>query len=150
MRDRGYVNGIDEKEVLARLRHHFAHAAEACDLLAVLPARGRAYDLMRRHLRHAEERCRQMAHQRGDARWLRIGLQMEEAHQRAGDWLRRTAPRPLFLKLAENLRAAEHAAVDLETRATGRIGPILPKPQPFMRTQGRPVQVMTAGGVLLP
>lgn len=139
-----------EREMLARLKQHFRLAAEACEALALLPIRGNAYERLRRELRSAEERCRQIGHNRGDARWLRIGLQMEEAHQRAGNWLRSFSPRPLFLKLADNLRAAERLAKDLETKATGRLGPVLPKPLPHIRTEGRPVQVMTPGGILLP
>jgi hypothetical protein len=116
-----------EIDVFECLETNFAKAAEDCDLLAVLPARGPTYARMREELKIIEGACRQVAHWRGDTRWLTIGLQMEFAHQRAGYWLRYQHPRPLFSKLADNLRAGAKAARVLRHRATGRLGPILPE-----------------------
>ena len=70
-------------------------------------------------------------------------MYMAKAHKFAGDWLRgikqpngarvKLAPgqiHPHFTKLASNLRAAYAKAEELRTRATNRIGPILPPARP--------------------
>lgn len=152
---------VTEREILSRLKEVFKRAAEHCDKLAVLPARGPTYRKLREDLQIAENCCRQVAYYRDDARWLQVGLYMEEAHKRAGGWLRdKSMPRtpnsnlahPLFLKLAENLRAGAKSAERLETLATGRVGQILPKPMRAPdRTQGRLVQVRKSpGGIIIP
>jgi hypothetical protein len=149
---------VTEHEILTCLKGAFQRSAEACDKLAVLPQRGPTYRKMREDLQICENCCRQVAYYRDDARWLRIGMMMEEAHKRAGGWLRdRTMPRtadsnlahPLFLRLAENLRFGVKRVEELETMATGRVGAILPKPLPGLpRTQGRMVQVPS--GLIVP
>lgn len=124
---------VTEREIISALRENFRLAAECCDKLAVEPARGPIYDRLRTHLGMVEGCCRQVAWYRGDTRWLPVGMMMEEAHRRSGNWLR-TMPRtevandahPLFLKLADNLRAGMRMADRLETAATGRVGLILP------------------------
>ena len=153
---------VTEREILSLLKQVFKRAAEHCDNLAVMPARGPTYRKLREDLQIAENCCRQVAYYRDDARWLQIGLYMEEAHKRAGGWLRdKSMPRtananlahPLFVKLAENLRAGARSAERLETLATGRVGAILPKPlRGPERTQGRMVQVpqTTPGGIIIP
>ena len=126
---------VTEREILSTLKAQFRQAAECCEKLATYPARGPVYDQLRKHLLLAEGCCRQIAWYRGDTRWLPIGLKLEEAHRRAGNWLR-TMPRtetenaahPLFLKLAEILRGGQKMAQDLETKATGIAGLILPEP----------------------
>jgi hypothetical protein len=89
---------------------------------------------------------------------------MAEVHKRAGDWLRGTkqpdgtrvkvAPghmHPLFVKLAENLRAAYVKAEELRTKATNRVGPILPKPGVAPHRDTRPVGYSrSSGGILVP
>lgn len=135
---------VTEAEILALLRQQFRLSAEYCDALAILPARGPTYRKFRESLKIVENCCRQVAYYRQDARWFRVGLQMEEAHRRAGHWLRRHSPRPLFVKLADNLRAGAAAAERLETAATGRVGMILPRQARVERTEGRPMQVMSA------
>jgi len=125
---------ITEREVFATLKENFRLAAEACELLATVPARGPVYDGFRRRLQLLEGCCRQIGWYRQDARWLELGLMMEKAHRISGHWLR-TMPRtttendahPLFKKLAENLRAGEKSAQALETKATGVRGLILPR-----------------------
>ena len=156
------AGNVAEREILSLLKETFLRSAEHCDKLAVLPARGPTYRKLRTDLATCENCCRQVAWYRQDARWLRIGLMMEEAHKRAGGWLRdRTMPRtensnlahPLFLRLADNLRFGAKRAEELETMATGRLGMILPKPlRGPTRTEGRLVQVprMTPGGIILP
>ena len=133
---------LTETEVIDCLKSNLRLAAQSCDKLAVSPRKGPTYRQLRDQLRLVEGACRQVAYFRGgDARWLRVGLFMAEVHKRAGDWLRgpkrpdgtraKLAPghmHPLFLKLADNLRAAYGKAEELQTKATNRIGPILPKP----------------------
>lgn len=152
---------VTEAEILSHLKQAFRRSAEHCDALAVLPARGPTYAKLREDLQICENCCRQVAWYRQDARWFHIGLMMEEAHRRAGGWLRdRLMPRtansnlahPLFVRLAENLRHGAKRVEELETRPTGRIGMILPKLRRTVRTEGRSVQVpnMTPGGIILP
>ena len=131
-----------EAEILSCLRDNLRGAAEDCDLLAKLPAQGPTFVRMRKRLKTVENACRQMAHWREDTRWLPIGVMMEGAHQRSRHWIADHYPRPLFLKLAANLRMLQKVAEDLETKATGRTGTILPEVQPLDR-ETRPVQVMT-------
>lgn len=155
---------VTEAEILSLLRETFRRAAEHCDKLAVVPARGPVYQQLRKDLQTAENCCRQIAQYRAHHKWLDVGLFLAETHTRAGGWLRdRTMPRtsnsnlahPLFLKLAEKLRFGAEQAERLATLATGRIGPVLPTPLPApSRTEGRIVQVkappMTRGGIILP
>jgi hypothetical protein len=150
---------VTESEILSCLRENFRLAAQHCDALAVLPARGPTYTLLRAELKTVENCCRQVAWYREDTRWLRVGLMMAEAHKRAGGWLR-TYPRtrtdnaahPMFTRLAVNLRAGIDRVVELETKATGIAGLILPNvPRAPTVTQGRMVQVRkSAGGVIIP
>ncbi len=125
---------VSEREIISCMKENFRLSAECCDLLAVVPARGLVYERLRAHLSLIEGCCRQVAWYRGDTRWLPMGMLMEQAHRRSGNWLR-TMPRtenvntahPLFLKLAENLRAGQRMAERLETAATGKLGLILPE-----------------------
>jgi hypothetical protein len=70
-----------------------------------------------------------------------MGLLMEEAHARCGNWLRGRYPRQLFLMLAENLRGMQRASEELRDKATGTIGAILPEPLPGPHRDATPVQV---------
>lgn len=127
------MSHLTESEIIAKLKEAFRLASGYSDALAVLPMRGVTYDALRKELALAEGCCRSIAYYRGDSRWFRLGMMMEETHKRAGTWLR-TFPvtttsneaHPLFLKLADNLRAGMRKCEDLETRATGRVGMILP------------------------
>lgn len=146
-----------EQEIFDCLAENFRLAAELCDKLATSPRRGRIYNEFRRTLKICEDNCRLAAYWRQDARWLQIGLMMEEAHKRAGKWLRgekmtdtRTGqfqgvvlyPRQLFNKLAENLRAGHKKSIELRDKKTNRVGMILPKPQRApIRTSGRQIVV---------
>lgn len=162
---------LTEVEIFDCLRTNFHLAAENCEKLAVRPKEGMIYRNLRDQLKLLEGACRQAAYWRGgDARWLKIGLYMAEAHKRAGDWLRgikqpdgsRTplAPghrHPLFMKLADNLRAAHARAEEYRTKKTGRIGPILPVAQEAPHRDTRPVHVsvppslqFSKGGIILP
>ena len=156
---------LSEIEILDCLKTNLRLAAQSCDLLAVTPRKGPTYQKLRSELRFVEGACRQIAYCRGgDARWLKIGLYMAECHKRAGGWLRgfkaadgtkiSVAPgqaHPLFVKLAENLRAAYAKAEELRTKRTNRIGPILPVAGEAPHRDTRPVGYRRSpGGVLLP
>lgn len=144
---------VTEREILVRLVENFRLAAESCEDLAVLPARGPTYAKLIEQLKLAEGCCRQVAYYREDSRWFSMGLYMEEAHKRAGGWLRmhpRTVEsnvaHPLFKLLAENLRAALKRAEELRDKATGVRGMILPEPQKVIRTEGRASQIILPDG----
>lgn len=161
------MSDLTEIEILDCMRQNLCMAAEDCTKLATSPYRGFIYDRFRQELKMVEGCCRQIAYWRdGDARWLPVGLQMAEAHQRAGNWLRtgrrdqtttqaaRKESHPLFQKLAENLLALLKIADGLATKRTGVIGSILPAPLPGPHRSHRPVQVkglsVSKGGIILP
>lgn len=158
------MGNLTEAEIFDCLSTNFRLAAEDCDKLAKLPRKGRAYSSLRDRLELIEGACRQAAYFRQDARWLRIGLQMAEAHRRAGEWLRgikvegspvrvKIAPghmHPLFTKLAEHLREAQKRADEFRTKATGRMGTILPEAQPAPHRDTIPVGWRQSGGLIVP
>lgn len=137
------------------LRLAIGHARE----LAVSPRKGPGFIALRAELKLVEGACRQAAVWRQDSRWYPIGMMMEDVHQRAKEWLRgvvdpetgqrRMIPEgvkhPLFSKLADNLEALLAKIDELRTRATGRMGMILPGSLPGPHRQTR-----DAYGVLLP
>lgn len=156
---------LTEQEIFDCIGTNAKLAAEHCELLAREKRKGTNYDLLRKELKLIEGACRQAAYFRQDARWLPIGLMMEEAHSRAGEWLRgvrdpitrnrKKIPEgtlhPLFMKLAENLRALHRQMEDLRTKATGRVGMILPKLQAAPHRDTVPVgYTKSMGGVLIP
>ncbi len=130
---------LTEAEIFDCLETNFRLAAEHCEDLAKLPRKGPTYKKLIEELKLIEGACRQAAVWREDSRWLRLGLMMEEAHKRAGEWLRGVVQasggrrqisegvrHPLFMKLAENLRAGLARAEETRTKATRTIGAILP------------------------
>lgn len=131
---------LTEAEIFDCLETNFRLAAEHCEDLAKLPRKGPTYKKLIEELKLIEGACRQASVWREDTRWLRLGLMMEEAHKRAGDWLRGVAQagggrraipegvkHPLFMKLAANLRAALALAEETRTKKTGHLGSILPE-----------------------
>lgn len=127
-----------ELELLDWLKTNLRQAIEHCAVLAHHPFRGFIYDTFRKELLAIESACTRLAYHRlSDARWLTIGLMMGETHKKAGNWLRSARSKdsskrvhPLFLKLSDNLKALHAKVVELETKKTGIIGPILPAPLP--------------------
>ena len=107
---------------------------------------------MRKRLKLCEGACRQAAFWREDSRWLKVGLKMEQAHQIARTWLHRPTvkSKKLFTSLAAALRKVERDVERLERGRTGIMGMILPTPEAPPLRQGRPVQVITPRGILLP
>jgi hypothetical protein len=148
---------VQEIEMFSCLTENFRLAAEAAEALAVLPKRGPTYKKLMDQLKLCEGACRQVARERGDARWLQIGLAMDQAHQRAGTWLRkyiggkdRQIAHRLFLLLGENLRFGQAEAEKMRHAATGKLGLILPKPLPSPHRETRPVQVVRPSGLIVP
>lgn len=120
-----------EAEVLSMLQSSLRQAREACDALkmnAVERRHGNAqYARLSRAFKHAEGACRQMAHWRGDARWLRLGVtygRMLEPCRRLylkGKW-------KAFHEIARTIESHIREVDDLATRKTERAGTlILPK-----------------------
>jgi hypothetical protein len=148
---------LTEVEIFDCMRDNLRVAADRCRKLAWNPRRGWLYTEFRQSLELVEGACRQASAWRADTRWLVLGLKMAEAHRRAGGWLRdlpsregRKVAHPMFQKLAEALDDAGKTAERLRTLATLRSGPILPVPLPLIRTESRPMQVLTPGGLILP
>lgn len=156
------MGALTEIEIFDCLSENFRIAAQCCDDLAVSPVTGPTYHKLRQALGLIEGACRQAAAWRDDSRWYPLGLQMAEAHKRAGDWLRGAKDEktgmPIklaashrhrcFTLLGANLRAGERLAKDLKTKATGIVGPILPEAYRIMKPS-RGLRV-TPGGIILP
>lgn len=155
---------LTEQEIFDCLSTNFRLAAEDCEKLAKLPRKGPTYSSFRDKLELLEGACRQAAAWREDSRWLTIGLYMAECHKRAGDWLRgiKVAPdrprvkiapghmHPLFQKLAEHLREAHAKAEEFRTKATGKMGTILPEVQAAPHRDTVPVGWRNHGSLIVP
>ena len=159
------MGALTETEIFDCMRTSLKAAAECCDELARTPLKGPVYDRLRKELKLIEGCCRQASAWREDTRWLPIGLMMHEVHDKAGNWLRgwkhpengqrikfaEGQRNPLFVKLGENLRALSTVAENLRTKATGRVGMILPKPLPGPHRDTRPVGFrQSPSGLILP
>ncbi len=157
------MGDLTEREIFDCIGANARLAAEHCEQLAKTPREGDTYDHLRTELKLIEGACRQASAWRGDTRWLPLGLAMEEAHSRAGEWLRgvkvagqrvRLAERhnfECFTKLAENLRGIHAAMEKLRDQKTGRVGMILPEVQPAPFRDTRPVGfTRSMGGIILP
>lgn len=157
------MGDLTEIEIFDCISSNAKLAAEHCEDLARKPREGETYDLLRTELKLIEGACRQASAWRGDTRWLPIGLAMEEAHTRAGDWLRgckvmgqriRLAEKhnfECFMKLAENLRGLQASMTALRDKKTHRVGMILPEARPGPHRDTRPVGfTKSLGGVLIP
>jgi hypothetical protein len=150
--------GYSEAELFGQLKEELRQAAEECDKIAVHPFRGFIYDSMRKRLKIIERLCNEIGKYRdGDCRWFPLGMLMNQVHEKAGYWLRHTSSKdakakaiPLFQKLAENLRALQKQAHELEFKATGIIGSILPKPKKLPKTSTRVHGVRRPSGLVIP
>ena len=155
---------LTEQEIFTCLAENFRLAAEDCEKLARSARKGPTYHALRDRLEILEGACRQAGVWRDDARWFQIGLYMAECHKRAGEWLRgikgapgqpriKVAPghmHPLFMKLAEHLRALQAQSDDLRTKATGRVGTILPVAQRAPLRDTTPVGWRRPSGLIVP
>lgn len=155
---------LTEAEIFECLKTNFRLAAEDCDKLAVSPRKGPTYASLRDKLELIEGACRQASAWRQDTRWLAIGMYMAKAHDLSLEWLRGISagpgrPRvkiaagemhPLFVKLAENLRAAEKKAEEYRTKATGKVGTILPAAQRAPLRDTTPIGWRRPSGLIVP
>lgn len=155
---------LTEAEIFDCLTTNFRLAAEDCEKLARSPRKGPTYQSLRDKLELLEGACRQASVWRQDTRWLDIGLYMAKAHDLSLEWLRgiragpglprvKLAPghiHPLFVKLAENLRAAQAKAEQFRTKATGKIGTILPDMQRAPLRDTNPVGWRRPSGLIVP
>jgi len=153
------MGALTEVEIFACMHENLILAAQHAVDLAKLPAQGLTYQKFREEMLLVEGCCRQASAWREDTRWLQVGLVIADALQRTGSWLRGYRvegregktfyPRDLYLMLAEKLREIAKVIEGLQHGATGRVGMILPEPARVIRTESRPVQVMSPGGVIL-
>lgn len=158
------MGALTEPEIFDCLTTNFRLAAEDCDKLARSPRKGPTYQSLRDKLELIEGACRQASVWRQDTRWLQIGLYMAKAHELSLEWLRGISagpgkPRvklaaghmhPLFVKLAENLRAAQKQAEIFKTKATGKIGTILPEVAKAPMRDTSPVGWTRQGSLYVP
>lgn len=124
---------ITENEILSRHSQALGDARDSCQQLGrnadpeYLAPRGHHYAELKRSLMALEGSCRQMAHYRSDARWLRLGIVYGRAMRGAQAkfvgqrWSWFKALMPLF----EN---GMRSMTDLREMKTGRLttSPILP------------------------
>lgn len=164
------MGALTESEIFDCLSTNFKLAAEHAQDLGKLPRKGPTYTALRNELGLIEGACRQASVWREDSRWLTIGLMMAEAHKRAGSWLRgvktptgvRIAIKegqlhPLFMKLADNLRAGYRLSEQFRTSKTNKIGLILPQVMEGPHRDTRPVHIsvpshlqVSKGGIIIP
>lgn len=144
------MSDLTEIEIFSCLEENFRQAIEHCASLAILPIKGPTYSALRRELKLIEGACRQAAYWREDSRWLPIGLLIAEAHQRAGNWLRRRHPAQLFTLLSGNLEMMLVYAQKCKNEATGRRGIILPDALEGPHRETRPVGWTKGSGLILP
>ena len=152
------IVGIDERVVLDRLKGNLRMAAENVGRLSSFPFRGLIWVATRRQLRDVAEDCRAVGHLRGgDSRWLTVAYMVDEASERAGrnvhnsvSKAQRVAMHPFFVRLGEILLALHVKIIELETKATGTSGPILP---PVLQDPGvrhHPVAFTRPSGLIIP
>lgn len=136
---------LSEREILDQLKSSLKESADYAYQLSI-GKRGKIYPKFMKAMGLAEGACRQIGHWREDARWFPFGLQIHDAQQRCGRWLREHQPAAKFAKLAEILREALKQAHALETKRTSKVGMILPKAKAADR-ESRPVSM---SGLVLP
>lgn len=158
------LGDLTEPEIFDCMTSNLGSAIQACEDLARFPRKGMNYDKLRKCLRLIEGTCKQAAAWREDSRWLPLGMLMGQCHQKAGDWLRGIKMpdgsrikiadgelHPAFVKLAENLRAMLKTAQNYRTKATGRVGMILPDVQRGPHRDTKPVGwSSTSSGLIIP
>jgi hypothetical protein len=133
---------LTETEIKACWRENMLAAADCCSHLQTLPAQGATFVKLREHLKLAEGSCRQMGHWREDSRWLYLAPQLENLHQMARVMIVSHYARQLFTKLEITLRKIVHSANDLENKATGKVGMILPDTSKGPHRETKPISVI--------
>lgn len=165
------MSDLSEQETIDRMKSALKEAGQASlDLATITTRRVKAYVRLRTALGLVEGSCRQLSVFREDTRWLRWASLAEQAHVRAGHWLRgykdvegkrihytAVEKKNNFTKLAANLAFMLAGAERLLTERTGRIGPILPVVPNLGRRIGAPVrgfslpgEYRTKTGIILP
>ena len=126
------MSDLTENEILDRHMQALGEADGACQRLKrnadeeYLALRSPDYMRLQDSLKLLEGTCRQMAHWRADARWIKLGFvyarAMRASSQRFGrsDWLWFGELRALFLMGHRRLGA-------LKDNRTGAFGPLLPQ-----------------------
>lgn len=150
---------LTETEIFDLAASSLRIAEECCRQLAWHPRRGPLYKRFLAAMDDAAGCADQAYYWRDyDARWLRNAAVLRHVRDMTGRWLRDSATRaarkvahPNFAALADELGKLILLTEQYKNGATNHIGPIMPKPQPlpYVRS-GRPVQVVTPGGILLP
>lgn len=128
------MSGLAENEIIARHIQSLGEAHAACQELGrnaaddYLAPRGKHYAALKDALNKLEGSARQMAHFRGDARWLKLGMiyarlmRMCQAKYIGQSWNAFNEMLEFFGPLGR--RRLE----DLRDRKTGKSGLILPTP----------------------
>lgn len=122
---------ITESEILSRHKQALGEAHRSCQRLGrnaaddYLAPRGQDYGELKEALEALEGSCRQMAHFRADARWLRLGvvyakaMRISQTKFVAQKW-------NAFNELKGLFELGHRRIEELQTR-TGTAGPILPQ-----------------------
>ena len=145
--------GLDEHEILERLKEAFREAIEAARLTGNSTERGMHYITLQNAMRVLEGCSRQIAVCRDDAIWHEFALKVGTCTKKCGEWLRLYPPtvhgnpaKVLFDALADMLESKLKESNNLRYNATGGTGTRLPEWMPSPRPQyGR-----SAGGIILP
>ena len=125
------MSGLTEQEISGKHIQSLKEGKQACELLArnqdpdkVAP-RGHIYGNLQRSLKALEGSCRQLAHFRSDARWIKLGvlyaraMRVAQAKMAAEDWA-------AFGKLGALFEQGLVRMDELANRKTGKVGSILP------------------------
>jgi hypothetical protein len=153
------MGALTEPEIFGCMADALHVAEETCRGLAWHPRRGPQYRRFLAAIEDAIGCCDQAYYWRDyDARWLQNSQMLRAVKDMTGRWLRDSATKearklahPQFKALADALAKLLLLTDKYKNGATGVLGPIMPKPLPlpYVR-QGRPVQVMSPGGIILP
>lgn len=118
---------LTETEIFDCLRDNLRKGEDRCILLATHPLSGRNFTELRECLKLAEGAARQAAHWRGDVRWAKVAVFIEQSHQMARGWLHRpsSSAKKLFHYLGAALHQMAYDLDRLQTMATGTNGIIV-------------------------
>lgn len=121
---------LQEHEIFSSLRDNFRLCGERCDAIARFGALGGGWMEISRALDQIEGALRQAGHWRGDARWLRLAPLYVKAKD-VGRTLYLTNQWDAFRKFGLIFAHGLARVEEMQTKATGRSGPILPtRPDP--------------------
>jgi hypothetical protein len=121
---------LSEREILDRHRQALGEAKRACQKLSrnadpeYIAPRGEWYAELRSSLMLLEGSCRQLAHHRGDARWLKLGILYGKTMRSCQS--RFVGQRWAWFGQLTQLFVIGQRNIDDLDKSTGRIGPILP------------------------